>query len=141
MRETTSVKAMMKGTSSMKDAMRDFADQVAAIEKNVMTVVLDATEKLARLTNCQSFLMFESKGRRYFCGSEDLCHLYLTSGLKSRDSDKRLAILEYRTQKVSFLFSYFFPIIFCYIIHIKLTLTLNSILTPSLTPSKFNTVI
>ena len=86
-----SIKEAMRGTTSMKDAMREFADQIAAMERDVMTVVLEATEKLARLTNCRSFLMFEAKGRRFFCGSPDLCDLYSRKGLESGVSDERIS--------------------------------------------------
>ena len=73
------------------DSIRGLVDQVDSLEKSVMTVIFDATRNLALLTNCQPFLMFESKGRRFYCGSEDLCHLYASGELRPRASDTKMA--------------------------------------------------
>jgi len=75
---------------STADSIRGLVDQVASLEKSVMTVIFEATKNLAVLTNCKSFLMFESKGRRFYCGSEDICLLYASGALHPRGSDTKI---------------------------------------------------
>ena len=75
---------------STKDSIRVLLEQVASLEKSVMSVVFEATRKLSLLTNCRPFLMFESKGRRFYCGNEDLCRLYADDRLLFRSSDQKL---------------------------------------------------
>ena len=73
-----------------RDSIHGLLDQVASLEKNVMTIVFEATHKLSLLTNCKSFLMFESQERRFYSGSEELCFLYASDQLRSRPSDEQI---------------------------------------------------
>lgn len=64
--------------------------QLQTVEKNMITILMEAAIKLTSLTESNIFFLVESGAQRRFAGSSTLCQRFLNVGLRSTETDVRL---------------------------------------------------